>query len=128
MGQMERFHWIAIAVAAVVLLITLIFIGILMTSGNKTAKLYPPLANSCPDYWLSDASGNCIVPTTKNVKNTPNISITSGNTRGYDSEAGTIDFKSAGWTQGTTSAICGQQKWCNTMGVTWDGVDNYNAC
>jgi len=131
MAPMGRFHWITILVAVVVLLIVLIYVGILMTHGSKAALAYPPIANSCPDFWLTDLSGNCVVPG-PGSKNAPTVTLSTNQknktsyTPGFDGSA--INFNAAGWVSGGTSAICAKQTWCRQMGVAWDGIDNYNNC
>jgi len=127
---MGRFHWITILVAVLVLLIVLIYVGILMTHGNKASKIYPPIANICPDYWLSDISGNCVVPA-PGSRNAPTTTLSSvktspGYTPGYNGTS--VDFNSATWVSGKSSATCSKQTWCQRIGVYWDGVSNYNNC
>jgi hypothetical protein len=128
MAELQRFHKITIIVAVIVLLIVLILVGILMAYGNKSNTNFPPLANSCPDYWLSDISGNCIIPASGTGKNSGTGIITSTNTPGYDNIANTIDFKNSMWGGGKSGSICNKRKWCNLMGILWDGIDNYNGC
>jgi len=132
MASMGRFHWITIFVAVLVLLIVLIYIGILMTHGNKASKIYPPIANICPDYWLSDISGYCVVPAhgSRNGPNTHLSSVTTSSsyTPGYNDTSGTVDFNSSLWVAGTQSVTCAKKTWCQKLGVYWDGVTNYNNC
>ena len=126
MAELQRFHKITIIVAVIVLLIVLILVGILMAYGNNSNTKFPPLANSCPDYWLSDISGTCLVPTSSASKNSGTSIITASNTRGYAN--GAINFSDALWGGGKSGSICEKKKWCNLMGILWDGVDNYNGC
>lgn len=58
---MDPFYYIVLSIAVVMLILVLIFVGILMQSQNANAT-FPPQANMCPDFWESDASGNCIIP------------------------------------------------------------------
>jgi hypothetical protein len=128
MAELQRFHKITIIVAVIVLLIVLILVGILMAYGNKSNTNFPPLANSCPDYWLTDISGRCIVPILGTGKNSGTGIINSSNTHGYDKTSSSIDFSDSLWGGGKTGSICEKKKWCNLMGILWDGVDNYNGC
>ena len=130
MAPMGRFHWITILVAVVVLVIVLIYVGILMTKGNKASKAFPPLANTCPDYWLTDISNSCVIPVSGS-KNAPKISLSSiktsdGYTPGYNGTS--VDFNSASWVSSGKSAVCNKLTWCRKLGVYWDGIDNYNNC
>lgn len=61
---MDPFYYIVLSIAVVMLILVLIFVGILMQSQNANAT-FPPQANMCPDFWESDASGNCIIPGVK---------------------------------------------------------------
>jgi hypothetical protein len=124
MAEMGRFHWITIMVAFLILLIVLIFIGILMTQGSKASKKFPPLANSCPDFWLTDSDGYCVIPSTGS-KNAPpkDKTFSSSNTPGLSANNKSINFQHSGWT-----GICAKKKWCNTNQIFWDGIDNYNDC
>jgi len=67
---MDPFYYIVLSIAVVMLILVLIFVGILMQSQNANAT-FPPQANMCPDFWESDASGNCIIPGVKQDTSTP---------------------------------------------------------
>ena len=47
---METFYLTVLIIAAIVLILILIFIGILLNKGN-TNLAYPPSFGTCPDYW-----------------------------------------------------------------------------
>jgi hypothetical protein len=55
---MEDFYFYTVAIALVILIIMLAMIGITLSYGNET-KVYPPIENDCPDYWVqaTDADG-----------------------------------------------------------------------
>jgi len=135
MAQLERFHWIAIIITIVVLIIALVFIGLLMSGAGKTS-LYPAVANACPDYWLAGTTpGTCVLPGAASMKNyvIPS-SLSSTTTSGliFSSESSTvptaINFADPGWSTGSKSAICSKRTWCMKNNVLWDGVSNYNGC
>jgi hypothetical protein len=134
MAQLETFHLIAIGVAAVVLIVALVFIGIMIVNGKKV-KSFPPLANVCPDFWLQDNSGNCVIPTDgrKNSIKGGSSTLKSVSTPGLITERGinlAIDFSNEGWSKygSTKTANCGKRKWTKEHGVFWDGITNFNDC
>ena len=138
---METFHLIVLTVAVIILILVLTFIGLSMSANNSSAT-YPPIMNSCPDYWeLSTDGTKCIIPSSKSslnigsiydkntMKLTPNITdITK--TPGFSSSKdannniiNSIDFTNSGW-KGT----CDKSRWANSNQIMWDGVSNYNSC
>jgi len=135
MAELERFHWIAILITIIVLILALIFIGLLMSGAGSQSK-YPSIANACPDYWLAGSvPGTCNLPGAASMKNYVDPSrLTTTDTWGmiFGGTSPTvptaINFSDAGWSTGSKSNICNKQKWCNTYGILWDGVSNYNGC
>jgi len=137
--------------AIFILIIVLIAFGVML---NKIYKqdTYPPMQNSCPDYWNMDGSGNCIVPPkTGNAKNRGESSIKYDNDGKFKSttENGQNDWLTTlanGDTTGTKLTLndkdkwtsipaykgmsmrCAQRKWANKNGLVWDGVTNYTGC
>ena len=138
MADLQRFHYIAIGVAFFILLAALIVIGLMMTNSGSSSVAFPPLANSCPDFWLTDMSGNCVIPgsTSKNTINVPPGSLSTLNTAGikYLPSNNTtpikINFSDPAWEtlKPGRSGICSKQDWAGIYGVYWDGVTNYNQC
>jgi hypothetical protein len=53
---MEDFYFYTIVIALIILIIMLTMIGIILSYGNET-KVYPPVQNEGPDYWVRAASG-----------------------------------------------------------------------
>jgi hypothetical protein len=135
MAELERFHWIAIIITVVVLILALVFIGLLMSGAGKQAA-YPAVANTCPDYWLAGSTpGTCVLPGAASMKNYIDPSqLATSNTKGliFGGSSSTvptaINFNDAGWTTGTKTAICEKRDWCIKANVLWDGVSNYNGC
>ncbi len=105
-----EYYAILIVVALIVLIGALVFIGVKMSSTVSIAP-YPPVAYLCPDYWMSDESGNCIA----GKKNLGSLQ------EGYRMNPDDIQF--AGLTP-----ICSKQKWALKNAVTWTGVSEYNQC
>ena len=121
---MDYYYIIVSAVATIILVLILTYVGILMTSTQKKAT-YPPSYNLCPDYWNSNGSGICVIPTNGVNTKTPWV----GNVYGYTAGASNIDFSDARWSDGSTGdQRCGWQKWANANEIQWDGVTNYNGC
>ena len=132
------FYTIVTIVAAVLLIVVLVLMYFLMTS-SKDAKgaVYPPLANTCPDFWMMDSSSNsCILPkggesnlgtflinpTDADLNRTPK-------TFGYSSvnNVQTINFGDGAWASTGVSSLCAKKIWSGTYGITWDGVSNYSG-
>ena len=126
----------------VVLMAIVFFIGMVVflsynITKTTTDSVFPPVENKCPDFWLTDANGLCLVPS---------ILVPDGNwgtfvgdkatkanqapkTHGYQMNAGgdTINFKHAGWGASESSSLCNKKKWASTYGIHWDGVSNYSG-
>jgi hypothetical protein len=134
---LQRFHWIAILVMIILLLAMLIFIGLMMSGNIGSYNVYPPIPNSCPDYWMAGSDpGTCIIPTLGSQKNNiDKTKLNTMNTKGLimDDNTGhtgpySINFMDSGWGSTGKSAICAKRSWCNSFGILWDGVSNYNNC
>lgn len=129
---MDSFYTIVIMIALICLLISLIVFGILM-SGIKTAP-FPPVSNTCPDYWAITQTGSganvCSIPP-KYGNNSgaiyTDLNVFATATPG-STTPGVVDFGASGWSSGKLTSICQQQQWAGTFGVQWDGVSNYNSC
>ena len=139
---MDTFRIIVLAIAAIVLVLILVFVGILLNKGN-TNVAFPPNYGECPDYWTYDSEQKkCIVPNYSdkviNIGNiygeNPDVSplLTNGvtNAPGYKSIVNDknetvhyIDFNDSKW-----GGICNKKKWSNENGIVWDGISNYNNC
>jgi hypothetical protein len=136
---MDTFQISVLIVAAVLLILIFATVGIL-SKYTTTDKVFPPIANSCPDYWTVDASGNCIIP----QKDGPNhgtvytgdtINLTTDKldtsktyTPGYNSSSSYINFTDPIWGTLGKSTVCAKKNWAATNTLQWDGVSNYNSC
>ena len=150
---MEPFYLIVLGIAIIIFILVLTFIGLLMQTG-KTNMVYPPISNTCPDYWNIDGS-NCVIPpgaasATAMTGTTAAIAVGDyngvGNTGRFNNLSNLIQKlnvpKSSGtvvgttvfspsdpaWTSGGLTALCAQNKWANQNNILWDGVSNYNSC
>ena len=104
------FQKIILVIAALGLVIILIFIGMTLAKSKKT-MVWPPVTGACPDYWVdlegdgesclnSKSLGKCNLPQAGN-KNTMNFNVSP-----FNAENG----------------ACSKYTWANTCGVTWDGI------
>ena len=141
---MEPFYLIVLAIAIIVLILLLTFIGLLMNKKNSK-DIFPPIANTCPDEWIYDASANACLFNENNLgydsggianaantvadrifKDIPNQTYNVANVvKGLK-----IDPKDgkAIWAANGLTSTCAQKSWANRNGILWDGVSNYNSC
>jgi len=126
-----------IAIAIVLLIIMLTYVGMRMVSGDKSGNsdaIFPPTSNSCPDRWETSDKG-CTIPASSgnNVgilygNSTTLSGLDTTNTPGYSSTDKKIDFNNDGWDSLGSTGICAKRKWVNGRGIIWDGVSNSNQC
>lgn len=128
------FYTIVTIIAAILLVVVLVLMYFLMTS-SKDAKgaVYPPLANTCPDFWIMDPSSNsCVLPKggENNLGTFLNTKINeTPKTFGYSSvnNIETINFGDGAWASTGASSLCAKKIWSGTYGIAWDGVSNYSG-
>jgi hypothetical protein len=136
---MDTFQITVLIVAAVLLILIFATVGIL----SKYAafdKVFPPIANTCPDYWTVDMSGNCRLPL-KNGSNSgtvytgDTINLTANKddesktyTPGYNSDRSFINFTDPLWGTLGKNPVCAKKNWAATNTLQWDGITNYNSC
>lgn len=144
---MDPFYTIVLAIAVILLIIVLTYIGVVMSNNNAKKGVYPPQSSSCPDYWTLGDASMCLIPTNKSSRNAGTISkdasgnisttlygkggellLNQSNTTGFNSMKNAINFGDAKWNSTGVSTICAQKTWANTFGIVWDGVSNYNDC
>ena len=135
---MDTFQIAVLTVATIILILIFVGIGLLVRYADKQ-KVFPPTANTCPDYWAVDNRGRCIIPNSSTGKNigklysgtsssivlTSNSSDTSKTyTPGYSSStgstSGTINFSDNGRSSLGKSSICAQKDWATKNEVSWD--------
>ena len=149
---MDSFYIVVLSVATVILILLLTFVGILLKKA-KTADIFPPVTNMCPDYWdASSTPGICYVPDGDKQKvnrgsisyqSSPNqykiadtdrtsrLGYTAGTGTGTGTNSSTMNMLAdASWAAvypGYTLK-CAQRKWALDNGISWDGISNYNGC
>lgn len=128
---MASFSVIVLAVAAVVLVVLLAYMGSIMSSA-KTNVVFPPAANVCPDNWTATATGTCTAPAAGGEgANIGALTASSANVSASGAGASavlSIDPAGVAWAASGKSSICGKKSWADSNGVMWDGISNYNSC
>jgi hypothetical protein len=134
------FYTVIVIIAACFLIFCLIVVGIIMNNSTNLLP-FPPVQSPCPDNWIVN-KGNCLIGNTNIGTISNNISSFTQNTYGiYDSSTGykgtsilnplngstTINFKDSNWANAGSTA-CGQKKWSNQFGISWDGISNSTGC
>jgi hypothetical protein len=146
-GITSNFYYMVVIIAIIILILLLTYIGILMKKKSNNKQEFPPVQNSCPDYWGVDSSNpkKCIVPANggKNTgdaysysNNVTRLTATGrGKTHGLETRLNgtntdpvSIDFSNSGWARTGVSETCAKKRWANVHGILWDGVANYNRC
>lgn len=101
---MDTFQKSVLIIALVVLIALLISVGILLNKHSKNTS-WPPIQNTCPDYWTEGDNGVC---TTDSLNTGPNGAVIS--------------------TAGVGDTRCEKRRWAIDNGIMWSGVSNYNSC
>jgi len=129
------FYVIVLAIAIILLILVLTYVGILM-SYNKTTKPppFPPSSATCPDYWeLSNTDASlCVIPP-MGTKNTGDIwgpggtfTLRTADTFGLTGR--NVNFMVPAWETTGITSLCAKKKWAKIHNVMWDGVSNTNTC
>ena len=114
-------------VAIIVLIISLAFIGTVLSSSSKDSK-FPPSIAACPDFYMKNDDGKC--EASKKVYNSNGENSTGENSTGENStgaDCAEIDFTEDQYlAQGTgpNSGACAKKKKAQACGITWDGLTN----
>jgi hypothetical protein len=128
---MEWFYLTVLAVAILLLIIMLTFIGTRIKKNEKSAdssnNVFPPVQNTCPDLWEAtqvDDIIKCKIPSTDNIGSLRNsekgiITDLAAGARGYDND--TMNFSSY-------ETECEKKRWADQFNIKWDGISNYNQC
>lgn len=125
----DSFYTMVVAIAVIVLILVLAFLGWTMSKQKATDK-FPKLQTSCPDFWKIETDpvtgkAYCIQPDSTQV-NYGNASAGTNAPKGGFNE-GKFDFENSGWSAGG-DAVCAKKKWANSHGINWDTVTNANYC
>jgi hypothetical protein len=133
---MDYFYIIVLTIAVVVLILLLTFLGISLSKNNTSGPngAWPPVENTCPDYWKVDPSNPkvCMVP----ARDPLNPGNGVRNAGSIYTSTGTVDpnfIKSAGYTTNKINfndsyySVCNKKTWAKTWGIQWDGYSNYSG-
>ena len=128
-GGFDSFYTMVVAIAVIVLILVLAFLGWTMSKQKATDK-FPKLHTTCPDFWetINDpvtGKAYCKQPASGQV-NYGNEKANS-DAKGYDTVNSRFDFANDGWSAGG-DAVCAKKKWANSHGINWDTVTNANYC
>ena len=137
---MDSFYLIVLAVATLVLILMLAFLGWNMSNAKKGTR-FPTITTSCPDNWKSEKiniSGGaeiiaCKRPENFNKGNEKLDSYMSTPTSvGYISADRTnyLNFADNLWNKNpkVSNPTCAKNKWAKDHGIKWDSVENANYC
>jgi hypothetical protein len=105
------------AVLSAILLIAIIG-GVMYFLKNK--EVYPPVINSCPDFYNLDSSNNCIRST---AWGSPPSGSTGCSILNFSDQSYLLPGSNEG------SGICNKKNKAEYCGVTWDGItNNFSIC
>jgi hypothetical protein len=107
---MEGFQKIVLFSAIVILIISLVTIGITLSYSKD--EEWPPITAECPDFWITDGSGNntkCI-----NVKD-----LGTCKAMGEDKHL-VMNFNLPAFTG--SQGDCNKYKWADKCDISWDGI------
>jgi len=107
---MGGFQKIILMVAIITLFITLIIVSYALHTSKSSN--WPPTIPGCPDYWITDGSGNNVTCT--NVKNLGTCKPSSGSSHLI------MNFNKPPFTG--TNGNCAKYTWANNCQVAWDGL------
>jgi hypothetical protein len=136
---MDSFQLTVLSIFVVLAILILVGFSIMLNSKKDGDTEYPTSYSNCPDYWDTDANGNCLVPASGRVNSGKSGYENSSNTPGYSSRVdaqgntpavpANINFKDTNWDTlySGIKGRCALKKWANQYSVVWDGVNNYNS-
>ena len=130
---MEWFYLTVLAIAILLLIIMLTFIGTRIKqnekSGNTSNNIFPPVQNTCPDLWEATQEGDdiieCKIPSDKNIGNLKSNNkiddLIANDIRGINEDKDAINFAAY-------ETECDKKRWADKYNIKWDGISNYNQC
>ena len=140
---MDTFRIVVLAIAVVVLIGFLAYVGSMIKADVKS-QMFPPISQQCPDGWTYSETRGILTDPTSPIVST---SCTSGGVANRGT-AGTMknlnypnkdliklsdptkNIGAVGWgvTMKPATTVCLQREWANKNGISWDGVSNFNGC
>lgn len=124
---MASFNFIVVSIALGILILTLTYLAVNMSS-TKANEKFPPTHSICPDGWTMSSENLCVAPSSGNIGSPPISSITKFVTSDAKQSLSISPLDPA-WS-GTTglTEVCSKKRWANTNNISWDGISNYNSC
>lgn len=139
---MDSFYLIVLGVAALFLIIMLIFMGWMISRKQDQITTPSPsgagMASMCPDYWIINTDDTCQIPINDASANVGSIytaagslssDFTSNSSPIYD--AGNIKTRESDWSNYMNKGldpVCAKKMWANRWNIYWDGISNANYC
>ena len=126
---MDSFYFIVLAVATIVLIMMLAFLGWTMSNAKKATR-FPTITTTCPDNWKSEKQyiNNkdvilCKIPKSNQYNYANNIT-SNINMQDY------MDFSNEKWNKDSKipNPTCAKKKWAEDKKISWDSVINANYC
>jgi len=108
--KMGSFQKIITIIAVIILTINLVVVAIALDNAKNVN--WPTLVPSCPDYWLSDGSGNNL--TCINIRNLGTCQPKSGD------KYLKMNFNNPPFTG--ANGTCAKYTWANNCKIAWDGL------
>ena len=136
---MDSFYLIVLAVATLVLILMLAFLGWNMSNAKKGTR-FPTITTSCPDNWKSETiniNGADIIACKRPINfNRGDAKLdnymTSATSLGYINASKTeyLNFGNNLWNKDIKmpNPTCAKNKWAKDHGIRWDSVENANYC
>ena len=140
---MDSFYLIVLGVAALFLIIMLIFMGWMISRKQDQITTPSPsgagMASMCPDYWT--ISGDiCKIPTEDASANAGSIytrgtsmdsEFSKNSSPIYDAGNKSIKTRESDWSNYMNKGldpVCAKKMWANRWNIYWDGISNANYC
>lgn len=143
---MDSFYLIVLAVATLVLILMLAFLGWNMSNAKKGTR-FPTITTSCPDNWKSEtinvnnvdiiackrpASGQYNYGTTsiQNVNALTKYMNEPGSVGYIAGKTEYLNFADNLWNKNVKipNPTCAKKDWAKKHGIEWDSVKNANYC
>ena len=142
---MDKFSLYVLVVTIVCLIIALTIIGLIIKN-NKYSTAYPPIIDTCPDYWYSsyyDVDSGINSTPSDSCKNSA-FGCCPDNVTSKTDDVGTncalskcYNVQKLGTQSDSCYSVmdfskytkCEKQKWAKQCNLTWDGITNMpDAC
>lgn len=134
---MDSFYLIVLAVATLVLILMLAFLGWNMSNAKKGTR-FPTITTSCPDNWKSEkliVGGAEIIACKRPESGQYNYGTTltiDDKKKGYINATypNSLNFADNLWNKDVKipNPTCAKKKWAEDYKIEWDSVKNANYC